>query len=286
MAKSLKNLSKVLGIAQGYLRGLSKGNKVGKDDIIRQVTANCCRAIAHFTGYKNRKSAELAIRRNLNALYIPNDILARRIQSRINKYGKVKRQILENAISALKNNDFSLYNNLIKSDKDLKQKYRRKCAKTLKGSLIDALRSSEKPNRNTARRLLLAMKSPEGKQIVVPRQKFEKEVEKRLKRYGAVASLFWQSAKQLNPKIRPSVNGLGTLSKEKRKKHKMTNGMSYVTNVSVKESKATIKHKAELNGRFKKKLMAKIRQQQTWHAKDAQKRLLAAKYLDKLLENT
>ena len=286
MAKSLKHLSKVLGIAQGYLKGLAKGNKVGKDDIITQVTANCCRAIAHFTGYKSLKHAQSAIRKNMTALYMPNDKMVKHLQSRLNKYGKEKRAIIEQAITALKGNNYGEYNRLMRSNKDLKQLYVRKCAKSVKGAMVDRLRSSEKPNRKTAQTILLSMKSPKGRPIIIPRQKFQKQIEKRSKRYGAVASLFWQSAKRLNPKIKPTVKGLGTLSKEKRKKHKMTNGMSFRTAVNVKGAEAVIKHRAEINGRFKKKLLAKIKQQENFHAKDAQKRLLAAKYLDKLLENT
>jgi hypothetical protein len=105
-------------------------------------------------------------------------------------------------------------------------------------------------------------------------------VQKRLKRYGAVASLFWQSAKKLNPKIKPE-----KLSKEKRKKHKMTNGMSYKAGSSNNSASAVINHRAEkLNSKFKSKLLKRIAQQEKFWSKQAEKQIIAAGVLNKLIE--
>ena len=111
-------------------------------------------------------------------------------------------------------------------------------------------------------------------------EKIEKEIQKRLKRYGAVASLFWHAAKKLNPKIRPD-----KLSKEKRKKHKLTNGMSYRTNIGSNSVSASINHQAEkLNKKFKSKLMKRISYQEKFWAKQAEKQIVVAEVLNKLID--
>jgi hypothetical protein len=115
--KSLKNLSEVLKISEGYLKGLLKGDKKSKSNFIVINTANACRAIARFTGYKTEESAERAIRSNVNLLYLSAEKLAARIQKLSSKYGKVKRAILEKAAQALMNYNFSEYNKLLKSTK-------------------------------------------------------------------------------------------------------------------------------------------------------------------------
>lgn len=281
MSKSLKSLSRALELSEGYLKGLVKGNKKGKDDIVTMNTANACKAVARFTGYHSVESAKKAITANINMLYIPSNVLADRIEKIIPKYGKVKGAILTKAVTALRANNFSEFNKLVSSNKDLK-KFKRKCAKNLKKEAIDKLRSADKSNKATAKAILTSMKAPNGSKIVVPPDKLEKEIAKRLKRYGAVASLFWQSAKALNPKIKGD-----KLSKEKKKKHKATNGANFKTNITKDSASATVQHLGEkVNSKFKQKLDKRIREQETFWAKQAEKQILAAKYLDKLIEST
>lgn len=252
---SLKKLSQTLDVSVGFLKNITK-NKKSKDDFLTSNTANCCRAVARYTGYSSKEKAEKAIRSNVKMLYVASDTLANRILKLANKYGEVKKKILKEAALALKSNNFQEYNRLIKSNKELSD-YKRKCAKSIKKELIEKLRSAEKSNTATARTILISAKSPNGYKIVVPRDKIEKEIQKRLKRYGAVASLFWQSAKKLNPKIKPD-----KLPKEKRKKHKMTNGMSYKAGSGNNSASAVINHRAEkLNSKFKSKLLKRIAQQ-------------------------
>ena len=275
---SLKKLSQTLDVSVGFLKNITK-NKKSKDDFLTSNTANCCRAVARYTGYSSKEKAEKAIRSNVKMLYVASDTLANRILKLANKYGEVKKKILKEAALALKSNNFQEYNRLIKSNKELSD-YKRKCAKSIKKELIEKLRSAEKSNTATARTILISAKSPNGYKIVVPRDKIEKEIQKRLKRYGAVASLFWQSAKKLNPKIRPD-----KLPKEKRKKHKMTNGMSYKAGSSNNSASAVINHRAEkLNSKFKSKLLKRIAQQEKFWSKQAEKQIIAAGVLNKLIE--
>ena len=275
---SLKKLSQTLDVSVGFLKNITK-NKKSKDDFLTSNTANCCRAIARYTGYSSKEKAEKAIRSNVKMLYVASDTLANRILKLANKYGEVKKKILKEAALALKSNNFQEYNRLIKSNKELSD-YKRKCAKSIKKELIEKLRSAEKSNTATARTILISAKSPNGYKIVVPRDKIEKEIQKRLKRYGAVASLFWQSAKKLNPKIRPD-----KLPKEKRKKHKMTNGMSYKAGSSNNSASAVINHRAEkMNSKFKAKLLKRIAQQEKFWSKQAEKQIIAAGVLNKLIE--
>ena len=275
---SLKKLSQTLDVSVGFLKNITK-NKKSKDDFLTSNTANCCRAVARYTGYSSKEKAEKAIRSNVKMLYVASDTLANRILKLANKYGEVKKKILKEAALALKSNNFQEYNRLIKSNKELSD-YKRKCAKSIKKELIEKLRSAEKSNTATARTILISAKSPNGYKIVVPRDKIEKEIQKRLKRYGAVASLFWQSAKKLNPKIKPD-----KLPKEKRKKHKMTNGMSYKAGSSNNSASAVINHRAEkLNSKFKAKLLKRIAQQEKFWSKQAEKQIIAAGVLNKLIE--
>ena len=275
---SLKKLSQTLDVSVGFLKNITK-NKKSKDDFLTSNTANCCRAVARYTGYSSKEKAEKAIRSNVKMLYVASDTLANRILKLANKYGEVKKKILKEAALALKSNNFQEYNRLIKSNKELAD-YKRKCAKSIKKELIEKLRSAEKSNTATARTILISAKSPNGYKIVVPRDKIEKEIQKRLKRYGAVASLFWQSAKKLNPKIKPD-----KLPKEKRKKHKMTNGMSYKAGSSNNSASAVINHRAEkMNAKFKSKLLKRIAQQEKFWSKQAEKQIIAAGVLNKLIE--
>lgn len=275
---SLKKLSQTLDVSVGFLKNITK-NKKSKDDFLTSNTANCCRAVARYTGYSSKEKAEKAIRSNVKMLYVASDTLANRILKLANKYGEVKKKILKEAALALKSNNFQEYNRLIKSNKELSD-YKRKCAKSIKKELIEKLRSAEKSNTATARTILISAKSPNGYKIVVPRDKIEKEIQKRLKRYGAVASLFWQSAKKLNPKIKPD-----KLPKEKRKKHKMTNGMSYKAGSSNNSASAVINHRAEkMNSKFKSKLLKRIAQQEKFWSKQAEKQIIAAGVLNKLIE--
>lgn len=281
---SIKKLSEVLKVSEGFLKNITKGTKRGKDDFIRMNTANCCRSVAFFTGYKDEERARKAITSNVKLLYTPSDTYARKLQKLATKYGEVKKNILLEAAKAIKANNFQEYNRLINSDKDLKKTYKRKCMKSVNKKLVDKLRSSKKTNRQTAKQLLISAGSKEGYKIIVPREKLEKEIEKRVKRYGAVASLFWHSAKQLNPKIKAS-DKKHTLNKQKRKKHKLTNGMSYKTATTNKEVSATVNHIAEkLNSSFVSKLQKRIKSQEKFWAKQAEKQIITAAVLNKLIE--
>lgn len=276
---NLKKLVKILNVSQGFLKNITKNKKRSKQDFISSNTANACRAVAQFTGYKTREAAEKAIRTNVNLLYIPNDIYAARLTKTARRYGKVKKQILEQAAQAIRTNNYSQYKKLINSNKDLKKTFSRKCSKSINKKLIDQLRTAPKTNRSAAKNILLSLGSMNGKKIVVPKQKLEKEIQRRVKRYGSIASLFWNAAKTLNPKIKAQ-----KLSKQKRKKHKLTNGMNYKTSISTNTAAANIQHRAEkLNKKFNSKLLKTIQKQQKFWAKQAQKQIIAADVLNRLI---
>ena len=275
---SLKKLSQTLDVSVGFLKSLN--DKKSKNHFIKNNTANCCRAVARYTGYASREHAKKAIKRTIRLLYVASDTVANKIYKLSAKYGEEKKKILKEAVKALRSNNFQEYNRLINSNKELAS-FKRKCAKSLKKALIEKLRCSDKSNSSTAKMLLMAEKSPNGYKIIVPREKIDKEIEKRLKRYGAVASLFWQSAKKLNPKIKPD-----KLAKEKRKKHKMTNGMNYKTSATKDTVTAVVEHRAEkMNRKFKSKLLKRIAQQEKFWAKQAEKQIVAAGVLKKLLKD-
>lgn len=187
---TLKHLSKALGLAEGYLKGIAKGNKRGRQDFLTMNTANACRAVAFFTGYPNKERARKAIRNNVSQLYTSSIKVANSILKVADKYGEEKREILKKAAEALKSDNFQEFNRLIKSNKELSG-FQRKCSKSINKKLIETFRNSPKTNGTTAKKLLLAQKSPNGYKIVAPKSKIDKEVERRLKRFGAVASLFW-----------------------------------------------------------------------------------------------
>lgn len=279
---SLKKLAQVLDVSVGFLKNITQNKKKGKDAYMTNNTANCCRAVASFTGYSSRARAEKAIRINVNLLYMPSNVYAMRLRKIANKYGKANKQILLKAAEAIQANNFTEYNRLIRSSDKLKNTYRRKCMKSLNKKLIDQLRNADKTNRSTAKSILLAVGSPNGYKIIVPSDKIEKEVQKRLKRYGATASLFWQAAKKLNPNIKAN-----KLSKEKRKKHKLTNGMTYKTKVSSNTVAALVHHRAEtMNKKFRSKLLKTISNEEKFWAKQAEKQIVAAEVLNRLIART
>lgn len=281
---SLKKLSEVLKVSQGFLKNITKGTKKGKDDYITMNTANCCRSVAFFTGYQSEEAARRAITSNVKMLYVSSEDFSKRLIKIADNYGKVRKQLLIDAAQAIKGNNFTEYNKIIKSDKKLKETFTRKCAKSIKKDLIEKLRSSKNSNRSTAKGILMGAGSKNGYKIIVPREKIEKEIQNRLKRYGAVASLFWHAAKQLNPKIKPG-DKKHTLSKAKRKKHKLTNGMSYKTSINSNQVSANVNHRAEkVNSKFASKLNKRIKQQENFWAGQAEKQIIAAAVLNKLID--
>lgn len=277
---NLKDLSSKLDVCEGFLKGLIKGNKKGKEDFISVNTANACRAVAQFTGYKNVTNAEKAIRATVNKFFVASEKYALRLLKISSGYGEKRKATIEKAAEALMTNNYTQFKKILKRDEKLWQGFGRITSKTIKSDLIEKLRKSGKNDATTAKRILTQAGSPHGYKIVVPQSKIEAEVQKRLKRYGAIASLFWHSAKSINPSIKPK-----NLSKEKRKKHKLTNGMSYKTATSSKEVTASINHRAEkLNSKFKSKLLTTIAKQEKFWAQRAEKEIIAAGVIDKLLD--
>lgn len=278
--KSLKHLASRLELSESFIKNLAKGGKVKKSNFIVLNTANCLRKIAEFSGYKNADNARKAIEKTLRNLFLSAEKFSQRIEKYIPKYGKHKQQILIKAVAALKSGNFGEYNKLISTNKDLSG-YKRKFLKRCNTKLIEKFRSQSKQNNNTARQILLSVGTPNGSKIIVPEQKIQEEIEKRMKRYGAVSSLFWSAAKQLNPNIKPK-----GLSKEKRKKHKLKDGSTFKTKILKDGAEATVKHLAEVvNPHFRKKLKQVIDAQEKFWAKVTENEIVAADVLNKLLND-
>lgn len=276
---TLKNLSKALGLAEGYIKGLAKGNKKGKDDFITMNTANACRAVAQFTGYRSEDAAKKAIAKNIHMLYQSPESLVKKLEKMITKVGKAKAKIIQEAITHAKSGNGSAYNKLFNKANGMEY-LKRKFAKSVKKKLVDDFRSSEKTSWKTAKALLQREKSPDGNRIIAPSEKIEAAVKSRAKRFGAIGSLFWQAAKQLNPKIKAK-----NLHPAKRRKIKPSEGAKYTSKIDKTSVMAVVNHKAEnINGKFLKKLTKRIKQQEEFWAKKAEKEMLAAKFLDKLLD--
>lgn len=277
--KTLKALSQILGLSQGYLKGIVGGKGKSDAELFTSNAANICRAMASFIGYKSETTLEKGIRSNIQHLYTPAEVLAERIEKLLPKYGKVKQGILKEAISELLSGNLSGYNKAIRKNKEL-QNYIRKTAKTVDAKLIDRFRASKNPNRAAAKTILISVSK--GKKIITTQAAITKEVNKRKKRWGAVGALFWQAAKQLHPKIRPNKIG-----RHKTKKHKLTRGAGFIAdfthNASKGEISVSIKHDATDNDKMMSKALPTMQRNIKFWMKKLQNEMLGKKYLGKYL---
>lgn len=277
--RTLKALSKILGLSQGYLKGVAGGKGKSDSELFRSNAANICRAMAGFIGYASEKRLSDAISRNISHIYTASEVLADRIEKILPKYGELKRSILTEAVEALRAGNLAGYNKALRKHKDLHH-LTRKTSKTVNAKLIDNFRSKPQQNRHTASQILISVGG--GKKIITTQSAINKEVKKRLKRWGAVGSLFWQSAKQLHEKIRPNKIG-----RHKTKKHKPSAGASFSTKFShssgTGEITVDVTHNVNDNARYMKKLNTKLNQQCKFWMKKLKSEMLGKKYLGKYL---
>lgn len=166
----------------------------------------------------------------------------------------------------------------MRSNKHLK-KYCKKTAKKINLKLLDRLRDTNKAKSSDAKGILNSVNK--GKKILTTEKAISEAVDKRAKRYGAVGSLFWRSAKELNPKIRSD----GRISKDKMKKHKLTNGMTFKGKYENSTIDVKIRHKAgDNNSKFDSELTKRIDKQVTYWLDRAYKQIATKRYLGKHLD--
>lgn len=283
--KSLRYLSKQLKLSEQWLKNLNSGGKRKENSIITINTANACRAVAQFTGYKSAKTARKAITSNILLLHYPSEKLSARITKLSNKYGKETKETLLKAAQALKGLNFTEYRRIIKKGSKSANSlmaWDRLLKKNCDKKLLDRLRSYTKTSRAAAKQLLKSVGAPNGYKIIVPQSAIDKEVERRMQRYGSIGSLFWTAAKKLNPKIKAN-----KLPAEKRKKRNFPHGASYKIEQAKLSATVTINHFVEKkNSKFRSRLDKTIKQQEKFWAKQCEKQITAATVIKKLLKDT
>lgn len=284
---SLAQLAKNLDVCVGFLKGLSKGEHRTEGDYIRINTANACRAVAARTGYHSEASARKAISKDVNLLYKTADKLISILGSIASKAKTNENENLEklalSAISCLRSENYKGYNKLVKSHPTLR-KLQIKGSKSINGRLIDELRGSEKADKETAKRILTKAKSPHGYRIITTKTIIEKEIENRVKRWGNTASMWWNAAKRINPKIKKNDKRSGiSLPKAKTKNKKKMNGtVSISTFLGIT---ANVTHMAESkNKKFLQKLKRHIAREEKFWSKVAGKQIAASKFIKKMVE--
>lgn len=107
-----------------------------------------------------------------------------------------------------------------------------------------------------------------------------KSVNKRAKRWGVTASLFWEAALKFNSN--PRVKGVVSGKKKMREKTKGATVKTRHTKNGVMSAKIT-HHLEKKGGKFKKKLKQKIKQQEKFWANQMNKEILAYMAMDKFL---
>lgn len=142
-------------------------------------------------------------------------------------------------------------------------------------TLIDKYRESKSQDTRTAKKLR------GDKRILIKNDSaITKSINKRAKRWGVTASLFWEAALKFHPN--PSVKGIVSGKKKLREK---TKGATVKT--SHKKSglmSAKINHHLERkSGKFRTKLKKQIKQQEKFWTKQMSKEILAYMAMDKFL---
>lgn len=276
--KDLKHLSKALGLSAAWLNKLAGGSGEKASEFVRLNSANCARAMAYYTGYNSEEAAKKAIKRDAFMLFYSLDRYASNLEKLLPKYSQKLQKILLEAIAFLRAGNDSGFNSTLSLHEPFK-KYRRNILSKPDTALMDKFRSSPVANKETAKRLL---NRHYNNKILVPYAAIMAEVDKRAKRYGVTGSLFWQAAKELNPKIKNS--GKQKLPKGKTQIRR-TRGSKRVQK-ATNEITVNMNHYAEsVNPLFRGKVDSKCREQEAFWTKQAEKQVMAATYMKKLLKD-
>lgn len=275
---SIKQLAKNLDIAEGYLKSISKGVKNGQEfDFLGLNAANACRAMAARTGYQSEQAARKAIEKDVYLLFQDPSKLIRIFQNlgtRDDELGILAKQGAKFLISG----NWKKFNSIIAKHPTL-QGFKIKGLSAPDGKMIDELQSSAKPNKATARAILTKY-GANGYRIMCKKSAIEKEIEKRVKRWGNTSSMWWNAAKQLNPKIKK-----GNLDLPKNKSKNLKNPKGTISIQRGNGVEAIVTHYAErLNPKFKQKLESHIARESAFWGEKAANQIAASDYFKKLLE--
>lgn len=277
-ADTLKQLAKKLELSEAVLKGIRKGDKRKGGHVVSNNLAKCLGNICKRTGYKNKQAAEKAIEGNIKLLYISAEEYGRRVQRLAERTkSKQKAELLRKGAALLMAGSSKAFVKLISKDPSLVF-LKRKCATKVDNALLDSFRNQPKQNRKTAQSLLAATGAG-GEKILVKQSAINSAIKRRLKRYGAISSLFWEAAVAFNPKVK--IKGLAAAKKKSQNK---TRGASSRTSVSTQGYMAEIKHHLEKDGStFNAKLKKIVSDAEKYWAKMTEKEIIAYLYLDKYL---
>lgn len=277
-AETLKQLSKKLELSEAVLKGIKKGDKRKGGHIVSNNMAKCLGNICKRTGYKTKQAAEKAIEGNIKLLYISAEDFGRRVQRLAERTkSKQRAELLQKAASFLLAGNPKSFVKLIAKDPSLIF-LKRKCVTKVDDALLDTFRNQPKQNRKTAKAVLMATGAG-GEKILVKQSAINSAIRRRLKRYGAVSSLFWEAAIAFNPKVK--IKGLAAAKKKPQNK---TRGASSRTSVNAQGYMAEIAHHLEKDAPvFKAKINKIISDTEKYWAKMTEKEIIAYMYLDKYL---
>jgi hypothetical protein len=272
-ARTLKEVSRKLDISEKTLRGIQRGEKRSGGDISKTNMAKCLGTISKFTGYKSKEHAAKAIEKNIRMLYISGEQLAKNLSNFSKRVKKSLKPIIQLAVTHLKGGKLKSYNKLMQKIgyTSLVHVIHTKVDETL----IDRYREERKQDTKAAKKI-------RGKKrfLIKSDSAITRAVNKRARRWGVTASLFWEAALKFNPN--PKVKGVISGKKKLREK---TKGASVKTAHKVNGlMTAKITHHLEKKGgNFRKKLNSKIKQQEKYWGNQMNKEILAYMAMDRLL---
>lgn len=235
--------------------------------------AKCLGNISKFTGYSSKTHAQKAIEKNIRMLYMSSEQLAKNLRKFASKVKvSIRPQFLQ-AINLLASGKLKSYNKAMQKlgFNSLVHPIHTKIDETL----IDKYRESPKQD------LAAAKKIRGDKRFLIKNDAaIVRSINKRAKRWGVTASLFWEAALKFHPN--PRIKGIVSGKKKLREKTKgATVNTKHKAN-GLMSAKIT-HHLEKKSGKFRKKLKKTIKQQEKFWSKELQKEILAYMAMDKFL---
>ena len=277
-AETLKQLSKKLELSEAVLKGIKKGDKRKGGHIVSNNMAKCLGNICKRVGYKSKQAAEKAIEGNIRLLYTSSEDFAKKVQRLAERTkSKQRAELLRKGAALLLAGKAKAFMKLIAKDTSLNF-LKRKCVTKVDDALLDTFRNQPKQNRKTAQALLSATGAG-GEKMLVKASAINSAIKRRVKRYGAVSSLFWEAAVRFNPKVK--IKGVSAAKKKTKDK---TRGASSRTSNGNQGYIAEIIHHLEKDApTFNAKLKKQVEDSEKYWAKMTEKEIIAYMYLDKYL---
>lgn len=271
-ARTLKELSKKLDMTVKTLKGIGKGEKRSGGDITKSNMAKCLGTISKFTGYSSQEKAAKAIEKDIRLLYTSPEELYQRI-SRIKIQNEKVNKQFRDALLLLKGGKLKSFFNFLQK-MGLRQ-WIHPTATKIDESLIERFRECNKQNKKNAEKIRGRFRI-----MVKSESQITKSINKRAKRWGVTASLFWEAALKFHPN--PKVKGIVAGKKKIRQKKKGSSVQTRHTNKGVMTAK--ISHQIEKkNSRFRRKLNRQIKTQEKYWSGRIEKEIMAYIAMDRLL---